>query len=140
MSPLGMPARIVLLALSLAGLFLLWRYGLHGAAAAIAGVAALLFGRATRTSKLHKNPFGENRDYTLRPVAMAAAKAFGCFAVGMLWVVLLGLAVRYKYIPDNEWTAYGLLAAPLVVLTGLGGFYLAKAIFRVQFGGKKSPQ
>jgi len=128
---------IALIIASATGLFLLWRYGLHGIGAVLAGVGATLVGRVAYRSKLLKNPFGEDRNYSAHPVFSATIKAVACFIAAMLWAVTVAFAVRLKFLPDNELVGYGLLLVPLVSLFALGAFFLFKATFRAHFGDNK---
>ena len=134
-------ARLLLVAsCCFVAVYLLRRYGHHAPVVLAVIVGGVILLRATYKSQLVKNPLGDHRDYSVRPAVMAAVKGLGAWAAGMLWAVLVTLAVRYKYLPDNELTGIGLLLVPLALLLGLGAYYILKAIRRAQFGGEKNSQ
>jgi hypothetical protein len=130
--------RVVLAILAAAAAYALWRFPTTGIATTVIGACAAWLGRAVYRSKLAKNPTGENRDYSLRPVAAAAAKGLASLGAALLWAVLTAYTVRRGYVPDT-WFGAGVLLAPALILLLLAAIYLLKAVLRFQFGGEKHP-
>jgi hypothetical protein len=126
---------VLLAALALATAYLLWRSPDAGVATIFVGACAAWLGRSIYRSKLAKNPMGENRDYSLRPAVVAAAKCLGSFAAALLWTMLTAYSVRRGYVSDT-WSGFGVLFAPALVLLIVAATYLVKAMVGFHFGGK----
>jgi uncharacterized membrane protein HdeD (DUF308 family) len=137
MNPRDRSRWILVLVACLLGSYLLetHRFGALGGLLALA--LAIILGRGLNKGKLVTNPFGENRDYSLRPAGVALLKALLTFAVAATWAVTIALAVRHRLLPDNGWIAYGLLGFPLVALIALMALFLAKAVFGAQYGNRR---
>ncbi len=129
--------RVLVIAVSLAALYMLWRFPIAGPGTVLLGAAGAWIARSTIRSKLAPNPMGENRDYSLRPSAVALIKAIGAFAAAMLWAASGEYAVRIKYLPDT-WFGAVVVAGPLVLLLVVGTIYLFIAMAKVIFGGQPS--
>ena len=129
--------RVLFAALAIPTAYALWRMPTGGTGAVLIGAFAVWLGRSVYRSKLAKNPLGENRDYSLRPVAAAAAKSIGSFAAALLWAALTGYAVRRGYVVD-AWFGAGLLFVPALVLLVVAAIYLIKVAVGLQFGRKPS--
>jgi hypothetical protein len=128
--------RAVVVIASVAALHALWRFPTTGLSSVLIGVAFIWFGRSLYRRKFTPNPMGDGRDYSLRPVAVAALKSVGSFVAAALWAVLIGYASRRNILPDTS-VAVGLAVAPLFVLLMMMVIYLAKAITRFQFGTQR---
>jgi len=127
--------RALLVVIALAALYAMWRFPVAGVGAVLMGAVAVWLGRGLFRSKLAANPMGENRDYSLRPGAVAAAKGAGLFVAAMLWAALGASAVRLKYIPDTTIGAL-IVVGPVLLLLGMGAVYLFLAVVRFMYGGK----
>lgn len=111
------------------------RLGVIGTILVVAfGVIA---GRGVHRGGIVPTPLGQNRSYSLRPAAVALFKGFIVSGVAMTWAFGVALAVRSGRLPDNEWTAFGLLLIPLLGLLALAGTFISKAILIARFGIKK---
>jgi hypothetical protein len=111
------------------------RFGNFGAIVTLA--LAILIGRGLSKGNPALNLFGGQREFSLRPAIVAGIKGLLCFVAAMLWAVGIATAIRSMALPDNAWTAFGLLGAPIVGLIALGALFLGKAIFSAQFGNRK---
>jgi hypothetical protein len=129
--------RAVLMIVSVAALYALWRSPVAGIGSIVMGVVGVGIGRSIFRSKLAPNPMGENRDYSLRPGTTALLKAIGWFSAAMLWALLGGYAIRMKYLPDNS-IGGAVLAGPIVLLLTAAGIYLSIAMATVLFGIRPS--
>ena len=129
--------RALLLAITLAALYALWRFPLGGLTTVVVGAGAVWLGRAILRTKLAANPLGNDRDYSLRPGIGALAKAVGLFAVAMLWASLGAYGVRLRYIPDSKLGAV-VVVGPTLLLLAIGVVYLFTATTRFLFGSKPS--
>jgi hypothetical protein len=118
-------------------LYLLWALKLGAAGALLVAVLVVIIGRSVNRDGRVPNPFGEDRDYSLKPAGAALIKAAVCAVVAMLWAVSIGLAIRHGLVADNVWTAYGLLGVPLIGPFSLFALFLGKAIVWAQFGRKR---
>jgi hypothetical protein len=129
--------RILMSAVSVAALYVLWRFPIAGVGTILVGAAGAWTARSIYRSKLAPNPMGEHRDYSLRQGITALIKAVGSFAAAMLWAVSAGHAAKIKYLPDT-WFGAVILAAPLLLLMILGAYYLVIATTKFLFGSRPS--
>ena len=127
--------RVLLVIVSAAALYALWRFPPTGVVTVLLGAGAAWLGRNVYRSKLAANPMGETRDYSLRPAVTAFAKSLGSFAAAMLWAAFTASAVRLGYIPDTSLGAT-VVVGPALLLVAIGVMYLFKAMVKFQFGGK----
>jgi hypothetical protein len=127
--------RVLLAIVAAAALYALWRFPPAGIATVLIGACAAWLGRSIHRSKLATNPMGENRDYSVRPVAAAVAKSVGSFAAALLWAALTACGVRRGYVPDTSLGA-AIVFGPALVLLAISVIYLVKAMARFQLGGK----
>jgi hypothetical protein len=127
--------RLLLAIASAAALYVLWRFPAGGIATVLIGACAAWLGRGIYRSKLAANPLGENRDYSVRPVATTVAKSVGSFAAAMVWTVLMAYAIRRNYVPDT-WLGVAVVFGPVLILVAMGMIFLGKALARFQVGGK----
>lgn len=97
----------------------------------------VIVSRGINKGALVRNPLGENRSYSLRPAAVPLVKGLLSFALALVWGLGVAFAVRSGRLPDNEWTAYGLLLIPVLGLLALAGSFVFKAIFIAQYGTRK---
>lgn len=118
-------------------LYLLWAHKLGVAGSLLVAVLGVMIGRSMNRDGRVPNLFGASRDYSLKPAGVALIKAAACFVLAMVWAVSIALAVRYGLLPDNAWTAYGLLGFPLIGLLSFFALFLGKALFWAQFGSKR---
>ena len=127
--------RVLLITLAVAGLYALSGSHPSGIVAVLMALGIAWLGRNRYRSKVAANPMGEDRDYSLRPVAEAVLKCVGSFAALLLWSGLWAYALKRHYIPDNPLgVALGL--APAVALLALGVIYVVRAMTRFQYGGQ----
>ena len=97
----------------------------------------MLLIRAKHLAGVAKTPFGERRDYSLRPALDTAQKAL---AVGLLvfgWAGGIGALIRRGVLPDTAMVAYGLLGGPLIVLLVLLVWLLMQTLIQLLYGRKK---
>jgi hypothetical protein len=127
--------RVLLVIASVAALYALWRYPPAGITAILLGACGAWVGRSMYSSKLAPNPIGENRDYSLRPVAIALAKGVGSFAAALLLTALGVYAVTRGYVPDTP-VGVGVALGPALLLFVVSVIYLIKALTRFQLGGQ----
>jgi hypothetical protein len=127
---------LVALALLLAA-YLLHTHRLGGIGTILVVVLGVIVSRGINKGALVRNPLGENRSYALRPATAPLIKGLLSFVVAIVWGLGVALAVRSGRLPDNEWTAYGLLFIPVLGLLALAGSLVFKAIFIAQYGTKK---
>jgi len=111
------------------------RFGNFGAIVTLP--LAILIGRGLSKQNPALNLLGERREFSLRPAIIAAIKSLLYFVAAMLWGLGVAFAVRSTWLPDNAWTAFGLLGVPIVGLIALGALFLGKAVFSAQFGNRK---
>lgn len=98
-------------------------------------IGTFFLSREIYKSKLSPNPLGEKRNFALQPALMELGKSGICFAGSLLWWTLaVALAVRYRAIPDNRFTAYGLLLIPMSLMLVSGAWYFVLAALRALYG------
>ena len=129
--------RTLMIAVSIAALYVLWRFPIAGVGTVLVGAAGAWTARSIYRSKLAPNPMGEHRDYSTRQGVTALTNAVGSFAAAMLWAVSGGYAARMKYLPDT-WLGVVVLAGPLLLLILVGAYYLVIAMMRFLFGSRSS--
>jgi hypothetical protein len=128
--------RALLVVISLAGLYVLWRFPIGGTGSLLIAAVAVWIGRGfTRNNKVAASLLGARRDYSLRPATIAAAKGIGLFAAGMLWGLLGAYAVRLNYIPDTLVSALALIGLAVLLIVA-GGVYVFMAMLKFMFGGE----
>jgi hypothetical protein len=127
--------RVSFVLVCVAALFALWRLPSSGAVGVLLGLGGAWMGRSVYRSKLTPNPAGQDRDYSLRPVAVAAVKAAGLFVAALFWAVLTGFAIRLGYVSDT-WHGAGMLMIPCFILFAVSVLYLINAITKFQLGGR----
>ena len=129
-------ARLVYIAVAVPTMWYLWHSSFRGLSALVLAVAGIVVGRLAFQSRLTTNPFGEQRNYALRPVLVEAITAGALFAAGILWVICIALAVKHRVLPDN-YISGGILLVPFFALLALGAIRLWKALFQSTFGADK---
>ncbi len=129
--------RMALAFVSLVALYFLWRHEFHGLEIVVLIGSALLMGRLLHTSNVAKNPFGEERGYSIKPVITAVVKSLLCFIAAMLWIVISIMAVRLWQLPDTYLVAIGIIAGPSMALIVLAAHQFWVAMIRFQFGRKR---
>ena len=127
--------RVLIVVVGAATAYALWRLPPSGVSGVLVALGAGWLGRSIYRSKLAANPMGENRDYSLRPVATAVAKSISSFAAAMVWIAFTANAVGRGYIPDT-WLGVGVVLGPGLALLLISVMYFAKAIARFRLGGK----
>jgi hypothetical protein len=126
--------RALLIIAAAAAIYALVRFSPRGVGSLLIVVCAIWLGRSMYRSKVTADPMGENRDFSLRPVAAAALKAAGCMVAAFFWAVLTGYAIRLGYVSDT-WHGAGLLVVPALVFLVVSVMYVGKAMARFQLGG-----
>ena len=134
------PWQSVLLAIvAAAAVYVLWRFPpARAVTSVLMAIGAAWLGRSMYRSKLTANPMGENRNYSLRPVAIGLAKAAGSFVAALFWAVLTGYAVRLGYLSDT-WYGAGVVLAPSLILLAVSVIYVINAMAKFQVGGDDKP-
>ena len=115
---------VALACLVAAYLLLTQRLGVVGTMLVVA--LGVIVGRGLYRGGIVLNPLGPNRSYSLRPAAVALYKGLLIFGVAMIWGVGVALAVRSGRLPDSQWTAFGLLLIPVLVLLALACTFINK--------------
>jgi hypothetical protein len=128
---------ILIVAACLLAAFLLQTHRLGAVGVILAAALGIIIRRGISRGAFGRARLRGTRDYSLRPAAVALFKAVLTFAVAMVWTGSVALAVRYGWLPDKAWTAYGLLGVPLLGLTVLGILFLGEAMSVAQHGTKK---
>jgi len=88
--------RTLLLLICITAVALMSRYGVSAVAALGMILAVVLIERHIYRTKLAKNPFGDDRDYSLRPAAEAGIKAATLFLAMALWAGGSGSGRNYS--------------------------------------------
>ena len=99
----------------------------------LVGALGAWLGRSIYRSRLTSNPLGNDRDFSLRPAAIAALKALCLFVASLAAGALGAYCVKHEYIPDSPAGATLALGPGLLLLLA-SIIYLVIAAVRFQFG------
>ena len=128
--------RIALTSAGITAIYFLWHHEFHGVEMVMLTITMLVIGRLLYTSNAATNPLGAERDYSLKPVAIAVFKSLLYFTAAFLWVVISLVVVRRWHLPDTLLVAIGFIG-PGMALVILGAYQLWVAMTRFQFGRQR---
>jgi hypothetical protein len=93
--------------------------------------------RGNNKAKVARSRNSARRDFAWRPVVLITLRSLLSFAAAIAWAAAVAIPIREKWLPDNNWTVFGLLLPPFLGLFILGIFLLFKAISRAESGSRK---
>jgi hypothetical protein len=130
----ALPRILIVVACGLA-IYLLQSGRLGASGVVLAISLAIVIGRGR--AKADPSGGGKGQDLTWRPVVVIFLRSLLCFAGAIACAAIIGVAIKERWLPDNNWTGYGLLLPPLLGLFALGMLLLGKAIIRAQLGSRR---
>jgi len=102
------------------------------------GVVSVLLLRQAFVSGAMNNPFGPDRDFSAAPALKDLFIAGALALAAIAWAMGSTLAVRRRFLPDTELSAYAVGLLPILMLVGGLTFFLGRAAFRVVFGMRRT--
>jgi hypothetical protein len=96
-----------------------------------------LLGRGLFKSKLHPNPLGADRDFSLKPMMRPLIKGLAMLLAAVSWGSVGALALHFGLVPNTKWLVIGVLALPAIALAVMGAAQLLSALRRFQYGSSK---
>ena len=101
-------------------------------------LVCLLLGRQLVKTGYIRNPFDSGaRDFRVGPILRDVSWCAACFGGGLVWALLVTLAVKHRVLPDSYWTGYGLLLVPILGFLAASALFLGRALITTMFGRAK---